>query len=210
MKYRVLLLILFFVFSHAKFANSARFANKVAVFAGMDKITGRVLTFDVEINQSTQFGSLIIKPMVCYSRDDREAQRIDAFVSISEIFTDRIVRSIFSGWMFADSPAMNAIDHSIYDIWLMQCKDPINDSISNSESISKKALSEYSSTDITSQGSEKSSGSSSNKTLEKESSQPLENNLSMDLKGRPIQELGNNLSDSGLNEQDHNDVQISK
>ena len=32
------------------------------------------------------------------------------------------VRRIFTGWMFADSPALNAIDHAVYDIWLLDCK----------------------------------------------------------------------------------------
>ncbi|MEG8099281.1 DUF2155 domain-containing protein [Candidatus Liberibacter brunswickensis] len=140
MKYIAFLLTILFISSNANIANSARFANKIAEFAGMDKITGRILTFDVEVNKSVQFGYLTIKPMVCYSRDDNDSQRVDAFVSINESLADHTVRSIFSGWMFADSPAMNAIDHSIYDVWLIRCKDPIITNDSNSKSVEKSPI----------------------------------------------------------------------
>ncbi|MBL0849220.1 MAG: DUF2155 domain-containing protein [Candidatus Liberibacter ctenarytainae] len=125
MKYKVILLTSFLFANSATIVCSARFENRIAEFTGLDKITGRILTFDVKINQSIQFGSLRIVPKVCYSRDDRDVQRVDAFTEISETTLDHVVRIIFSGWMFNDSPAMNAVDHPIYDVWLKQCKDPI-------------------------------------------------------------------------------------
>lgn len=103
-------------------ADAARISNKVAVFSGIDKITGRTTTFDVYIDETVQFGALQVTPKVCYSRDDTEAQRIDAFVEVDEITLDRKIRRIFTGWMFADSPALNAIEHPIFDIWLKDCK----------------------------------------------------------------------------------------
>ncbi|AHA28233.1 DUF2155 domain-containing protein [Candidatus Liberibacter americanus] len=128
MKYVVLISTLFFLANSATVVKSSRLENRVAEFAGLDKITSRVLTFDVEINKLTQFGSLKILPRVCYSRDDREAQRVDAFVEISDTPIDHNSGLIFSGWMFADSPSMNALDHAIYDIWLIRCKNPIKSS----------------------------------------------------------------------------------
>ncbi|QTP64103.1 DUF2155 domain-containing protein [Candidatus Liberibacter africanus] len=194
LKHRVLLLCLLFVSSSATTANSARFSNKTAEFAGMDKITGRVLTFDIDINKSVQFGSLTIKPMVCYSRDDYEAQRVDVFVSISESSVDdHVVHSIFSGWMFSDSPAMNAIDHSIYDVWLIRCKNPITKSSSNSSLDTKKESNENSPADLSSQKSESDSQNSPNNissnSLEGEKSKELDNkNKYTDLKDNPMKE----------------------
>jgi hypothetical protein len=103
-------------------AQAARISNAVAVFAGLDKITGRVTTFDVYLNETVQFGALQVTPKVCYSRDDTEAQKVDGFVEVDEITLDRKIRRIFTGWMFADSPGLNAVEHPIYDVWLTGCK----------------------------------------------------------------------------------------
>lgn len=103
-------------------ALAERISNPVAVFAGIDKITGRITSFDVYIDETVQFGALQVTPKVCYSRDDSEAQQIDAFVEVDEITLDRKIRRIFSGWMFAASPALNAVEHAIYDVWLTDCK----------------------------------------------------------------------------------------
>ena len=103
-------------------AHAERIANKVAVFSGIDKITGRITTFDVYVNETVQFGALQVTPKVCYSRDESEAQKIDAFVEVDEITLDRKIRRIFAGWMFAASPALNAVEHAIYDVWLKECK----------------------------------------------------------------------------------------
>ncbi|EHS52861.1 Protein of unknown function DUF2155 [Rhizobium sp. PDO1-076] len=103
-------------------AHAARLENPVAEFAGIDKITGRITSFDVYVNETVQFGALQVTPKVCYSRDQTEAQKIDAFVEVDEITLDRKIRRIFSGWMFADSPALNAVEHAIYDVWLTGCK----------------------------------------------------------------------------------------
>ncbi|TDK37610.1 DUF2155 domain-containing protein [Rhizobium deserti] len=102
--------------------SAARLSNPVAVFAGIDKITGRITTFDVYVNETVQYGALQVTPKVCYSRDDTEAQKIDAFVEVDEITLDRKIRRVFSGWMFADSPGLNAVEHAIYDVWLTGCK----------------------------------------------------------------------------------------
>lgn len=104
-------------------ADAARIENPVAVFAGIDKITGRITSFDVYVNETVQYGALQVTPKVCYSRDDTEAQKIDSFVEVDEITLDRKIRRIFSGWMFAASPGLNAVEHPIYDIWLTGCKD---------------------------------------------------------------------------------------
>ncbi len=103
-------------------ASAARIENSVAVFSGLDKITGRITTFDVYVNETVQFGALQVTPKACYSRDQAEAQKIDGFVEVDEITLDRKIRRIFTGWMFADSPGLNAVEHPIYDVWLKDCK----------------------------------------------------------------------------------------
>ena len=97
-------------------------SNPVAVFTGLDKITGRITIFDVYIDETVQFGSLQLTPRVCYSRPTTEAQSVSAFVQVDEVSLQATMERVFSGWMFADSPALNAIEHAVYDVWLDGCK----------------------------------------------------------------------------------------
>jgi hypothetical protein len=101
---------------------SDRISNPVAEFAGIDKITGRIITFDVYIDETVQFGALQVTPRVCYSRPETEQPKTDSFVEVDEITLDRKIRRIFTGWMFAESPGLNAVEHAVYDVWLKGCK----------------------------------------------------------------------------------------
>lgn len=103
-------------------ASAARIENPVAEFSGIDKITGRITRFDVYVNETVQYGALQVTPKACFSRDDTEAQKVDGFIEVDEITLDRKIRRIFTGWMFADSPGLNAVEHPIYDVWLTGCK----------------------------------------------------------------------------------------
>ena len=97
-------------------------AIPVAEFTGVDKITGRIITFDVYIDETVQFGALQVTPRVCYSRPVTEEPKTDSFVEVDEITLDRKIRRIFTGWMFAESPGLNAVEHAVYDVWLKSCK----------------------------------------------------------------------------------------
>ncbi|RVG59195.1 DUF2155 domain-containing protein, partial [Sinorhizobium meliloti] len=110
------------VTSAVETAQAARLSNAVAVFSGIDKITGRITSFDVYIGETVQFGALQVTPRVCHSRDETEAPKTTTFVEVDEITLDRKIRRIFTGWMFADSPGLNAVEHPVYDVWLQSCK----------------------------------------------------------------------------------------
>ncbi|MGO4716142.1 DUF2155 domain-containing protein [Bradyrhizobium sp. 2TAF24] len=101
-----------------------KIVNKKAVFSGLDKITGRIINFDVDIGETVQFGALRVKPDACYTRPATEATNTDAFVEVEEITLQGEVKKIFSGWMFAASPGLHGVEHPIYDIWLTDCKAP--------------------------------------------------------------------------------------
>ena len=109
-------------FGFATPAMAQPIANPVASFAGLDKITGRITRFDVYIDETVLFGALEITPRACYTRPTTEAQRTSAFLEVDQRSLTGVSKRIFSGWMFADSPALNAVDHAIYDVWLVDCK----------------------------------------------------------------------------------------
>jgi len=99
-----------------------KIANPTAVFSGLDKITGRIITFDVAVNETVQFGALQVTPRVCYTRPPTETPNTDGFLEVDEVTLQGEVRRIFTGWMFAASPGLHAVEHSIYDVWLVDCK----------------------------------------------------------------------------------------
>jgi hypothetical protein len=102
-----------------------RIVNKSALFSGLDKITGRIISFDVAVGETVQFGALQVTPRTCFTRPTTETQNTDAFIEVEEVTLQGEVRRIFTGWVFAASPGLHAVEHPIYDIWLTDCKSPI-------------------------------------------------------------------------------------
>ena len=99
-----------------------KIVNPTAVFSGLDKITGRIISFPVQVNETVRFGALEVTPRACYTRPPTEAQNTDGFVEVDELTLQGELRRIFTGWMFASSPGLNAVEHPIYDVWLTDCK----------------------------------------------------------------------------------------
>jgi hypothetical protein len=99
-----------------------KYRNPTAIFAGLDKITGRIIAFEVAVNETVQFGALQLTPKVCYSRPVTEKPQTTTFVEVDEITSGNEYKRLFNGWMFASSPGLSAIEHPVYDIWLTGCK----------------------------------------------------------------------------------------
>ena len=103
-------------------ARADEIRHPTAIFAGLDKITGRIISFDVAIDETVQFGTLQITPRICLTRPQTEAPLTDTFVEVDEIETNKQAKRIFSGWMFAASPGLHGVEHPVYDVWLKDCK----------------------------------------------------------------------------------------
>jgi hypothetical protein len=103
-------------------AQADRIRNPVALFSGLDKITGRIISFEVNINETVQFGSLQLTPRVCWTRPPTEQPHTTAFVEVDEVTFTNEYRRIFTGWMFAASPGLHGVEHAIYDVWMTDCK----------------------------------------------------------------------------------------
>jgi hypothetical protein len=99
--------------------------NGRAVFSGLDKITGRIISFDAAIGETVQFGALQVTARACYTRPPTEATNTDAFIDVDEVTLKGEIKRIFTGWMFASSPGLHAVEHPIYDVWLTDCSQPI-------------------------------------------------------------------------------------
>lgn len=110
------------VFMAAAPAFADKIAHPTVVFAGLDKITGRIISFEAAIDETVQFGSLQITPRVCFTRPATEAPLTTGFVEVEEVNTENQFKRIFGGWMFAASPGLHGIEHAVYDAWLTDCK----------------------------------------------------------------------------------------
>jgi len=97
----------------------------VAVLQGLDKITARVSRFDAPIDQPVHFGTLVITARACVKRPPEEPPETAAFLEIDEVRADAssaATKRVFSGWMFASSPAISALEDPVYDVNVLDCK----------------------------------------------------------------------------------------
>ena len=121
MKFIYLIFVIIFIL-FPKIALSSQWieGNKL-VIQGLDKITARIQTFEVDVGKTYKFGVLDIFVERCiFSKPIFKPESL-AFIKIKDN-SDRLSEVKFRGWMFASSPALNALENSIYDISILDCK----------------------------------------------------------------------------------------
>jgi hypothetical protein len=95
----------------------------VALLQGLDKITARVSKFEAPVGTPVRFGTLSIRVRDCEKNPPEEPPESAAFVEIDEMRPgEDTARRVFSGWMFASSPALSALEHPVYDVNLLDCR----------------------------------------------------------------------------------------
>jgi hypothetical protein len=87
----------------------------------LDKITARTMTFEAKVGSTVKFGPLYIKVQSCQKAPPVEPPESAAFLQIWQVNADAVAEWVFSGWMFASSPALSSMDHPIYDVWVLDC-----------------------------------------------------------------------------------------
>ena len=98
-----------------------------AVFQGLDKVTARVYTFEAPLGRVVRFGTLEIIARHCDKRPPEETPESSAFVDISEVRNGEPTNNLFRGWMFASSPALSALEHPVYDVWVLDCTGTLDE-----------------------------------------------------------------------------------
>lgn len=93
----------------------------VAVMRGLDKVTARVSTIYAPVGEPVRFGNLEIVARTCDKAPPEERPEAAAFVDITEAKPEEPAVTVYQGWMFASSPALAAMDHPVYDIWVLDC-----------------------------------------------------------------------------------------
>ncbi len=101
--------------------------HAVAVLQTLDKVTARVSTVEVRVGGAIRLGTLIVRVRECDKRLPEETPESAAFLEIQEQRPGESGIRLFSGWMFASSPALNGLEHPVYDVWVVDCKERIAD-----------------------------------------------------------------------------------
>jgi hypothetical protein len=118
------LLVLLTAFPFGTPARADRISNPIALFSGLDKITAVATSFEAKIGEDVAYGKLVVRALACYTRPITEQPKTTAFVQISLVQPDQSKKQVFSGWMIAESPGLNALEDPVFDVWLTGCRDP--------------------------------------------------------------------------------------
>ena len=94
----------------------------IAVLRALDKVTARVEEIEVQTEKPYKFGTIFITVHSCRVTTPEEQPESAAFLEVSEFKAGEAETTSFKGWMFASSPALSAMEHPVYDLWLTGCK----------------------------------------------------------------------------------------
>jgi hypothetical protein len=94
----------------------------VAVLRALDKVTARVEEIEVQTEKPYKFGTIVITVHTCRVTTPEETPEAAAYLDVSEFKIGQTETPVFSGWMFASSPALSAMEHPVYDLWVIGCK----------------------------------------------------------------------------------------
>jgi hypothetical protein len=131
----LIFILLLFIFPKIVFSSQWIEGNKL-VIQGLDKITARIQTFEVNVGQTHRFGVLDIFVKRCvFSKPIFKPESL-AFIKIKDN-SDRLSEVKFRGWMFASSPALNALENSVYDVSILACKK-VDKELKKSSSVEAK------------------------------------------------------------------------
>ena len=101
------------------------------VLQGLDKVTARISKFSASIGVPVTFGTLEITARACHEKPPEEPPESSAFLEIREKQNGEPLELLFSGWMFASTPGLSALQHPVYDVWVLDCNMLSENSDSN-------------------------------------------------------------------------------
>lgn len=96
--------------------------HNIVVLRALDKITARITEIELPVGEETQFGTLALSAKYCRTRPPIEPPETFAYLEIDDIKRHGSRERVFEGWMVASSPGLNALEHPVYDVWVINCK----------------------------------------------------------------------------------------
>ena len=111
--------LFFFIFIIFTFYSSV--ADSITILGALNKVSGKISKIKIEDNDETYFGTLKIIVRTCKKSLPEDLPENSAFIQIWNQKLDKEEKKIFSGWMFSSSPSISAVDHAVYDVWVIEC-----------------------------------------------------------------------------------------
>ena len=111
-------LFIFFCTFFLLFSNNV---NSITILGALNKVSGKISKIKVEDNNEMSFGTLKIVVSACKKSLPEDPPENSAFIEIWDKKIDKEEKKIFSGWMFSSSPSISAVDHAVYDVWVIDC-----------------------------------------------------------------------------------------
>ena len=111
--------LFFFIFIIFTFYSST--VSSVTILGALNKVSGKISKIKIEDNNETYFGTLKIIVKTCNKSLPEDPPENSAFIQIWNQKLDKEEIKIFSGWMFSSSPSISALDHAVYDVWVIDC-----------------------------------------------------------------------------------------
>ncbi len=99
------------------------YPTNTAVLRWLDKVTGRVSSIRAPVGQAIEIGTLVISVETCFTKPPEETPESAAFLKVWDQAGATVEEPVFSGWMYASSPSLSALDHAVYDVWVLDCED---------------------------------------------------------------------------------------
>lgn len=100
--------------------------HRIAVLRGLDKVTARIVILEVPLDEEIRYGSLAIRARACLETPPTEPPESVAFLEIDDLDMAGERQAAFTGWMFASTPGISALEHPVYDVWVIDCLAPVN------------------------------------------------------------------------------------
>lgn len=117
----VFLCVVLTLFAPSGASHAAMEDFPVVRLQSLDKITARTMVFEARVGSTVKFGPLYIRTRACRKSPPIEKPEAAAFLQIWQVSPKEEPEWVFSGWMFASSPALSAMDHPVYDVWVLDC-----------------------------------------------------------------------------------------
>ena len=109
----------FFIFIFSTFYSNI--SDSTTILGALNKVSGKISKIKIEDNNETYFGTLKIIVKTCKESLPEDPPENSAFIQIWDKKIDQEEKKIFSGWMFSSSPSISAVDHAVYDVWVIDC-----------------------------------------------------------------------------------------
>lgn len=100
--------------------------HQTVVLQALDKVTARTSLLEAPIGEEVRLGPLGITARTCLETPPTEPPESAAFLEIRTLDPDEPVTALFTGWMFASTPALSALEHPVYDVWVIDCGHPVD------------------------------------------------------------------------------------